>query len=158
MYMAKKRLYAVGIPLVLILLIMINLLKKDIWDVNAEQLVRSFDVISGDAEIQDMNEFIPFAWDSLYSFDPYSSTESIYEVIGYRWDLIYETVDEAMNQMVFMKDGKVVCYLYGYPDFNGVGFNFGAYEGNYIKLTPEHSLHFTTTINENGFRYFQYVQ
>lgn len=26
-----------------------------------------------------------------------------------------------MNQLVFMKDGKVVCYLYGYPENNSYG-------------------------------------
>lgn len=29
-----------------------------------------------------------------------------------------------MNQIVFLKDGKVVCYLYGYPENNGFGISF----------------------------------
>ena len=29
-----------------------------------------------------------------------------------------------MNQIVFVKDGKVVCYLYGYPENNKFGIFF----------------------------------
>ncbi|MFJ7755533.1 hypothetical protein ACQKGI_19190 [Peribacillus muralis] len=50
--------------------------------------------------------------------------EDIYETVGYKWDAISETVNEGMNQIVFLKDGKVVCYLYGYPENNGYGISF----------------------------------
>ena len=29
-----------------------------------------------------------------------------------------------MNQIIFLNDGKVVCYIYGYPDNNGYGISF----------------------------------
>jgi len=55
----------------------------------------------------------------------HTSKEAIYEVIGYKWDNISESVNEGMNQIVFVKDSKVVCYLYGYPEDINLGFDFG---------------------------------
>ncbi|WP_458413090.1 hypothetical protein ACNQFZ_20205 [Schinkia sp. CFF1] len=46
--------------------------------------------------------------------------------MGYKWDNISETVSEGMDQIVFIKDGKVVCYLYGYPENNGFGIYFSS--------------------------------
>lgn len=149
-----------GIVMIAIVAIVIvfNLFKKDVWDINAEKLIYSFNVISGDADIDDLNEFIPFEWEELYSFAPYTSTKTIYEVIGYKWDRINESVNEGMNQIVFVKDGKVVCYLYGYPENIKLGFDFGEYDGSYIKLTSKQKLSFTTTLSDNGVRYLKFIK
>lgn len=140
------------------ILIVFNSFRKDVWDINADKLIYSFNVISGDADIDDLNGFIPFEWDELYSFAPYSSTKAIYKVIGYKWDKISESVDEGMNQIVFVKDGKVVCYLYGYPENIKLGFDFGEYDGSYIKLTSNQKLSFATTLSDNGVRYFKLIK
>ena len=156
----NKFLWNVGILIItfVALVIVLNSFKKDIWDINADKFINSFSVISGDADIENLNEFIEFKWDELYSFAPYTSKKVIYEVIGYKWDNIKESVDEGMNQIVFVKDGKVVCYLYGYPENIMVAFDFGEYEGSYIKLTPNKKLSFTTTFSANGARYFKYIK
>lgn len=142
----------------IVILIVFNPFKKDIWDMNADELKNSFNVISGNADIEDLSQFTPFKWDTLYSFAPYTPKEEVYKIIGYRWDNLSETVNEGMNQIVFVKDGKVVCYLYGYPQNNKLGFNFGKYDGSYIKLTSEQKLSFRTTISENGIRYLNYIK
>src|SRR5690606_4531398 len=72
----------------------------------------------------DLREVTPFSWDRVYSFTPYSPREQIYETVGYKWDRIQETFSEGMNQLVCLQDGKVVCYVYGYPDTNGYGISF----------------------------------
>ena len=156
----NKILCNAGIVIITIAVIVIvfNPFKEDIWDINADKFINSFNVISGDADIEDLNAFIKFEWDELYSFAPYTSKKAIYEVIGYKWDNISESVNEGMNQIVFVKDGKVVCYLYGYPENIKVGFDFGEYEGSYIKLTPNQKLSFTTTFSDNGVRYFKYTK
>jgi hypothetical protein len=46
------------------------------------------------------------------------------QTVGYKWDNISETLSEGMNQIAFLKDGKVVCYLYGYPETNAFGIYF----------------------------------
>ena len=70
----------------------------------------------------------------MYSFDPYTSKDTIYQTVGYKWDTISETVNGGMNQLVFMKNKKVICYLYGYPANNGYGIFFNS-EGDDIS-TP----------------------
>jgi hypothetical protein len=150
---------SVGIIIIITILIIVNPFKKDVWDINAENFKYSFQPISGDSVIDDLSEWTPFEWDTLYSFKPYTTKEKIYETVGYKWNDISETVSEGMNQIVFIKNGKVVCYLYGYPKDNKLGFNFGKYEGSYIKLTSEQKLSFKTTISgENGVRYFDYIK
>jgi hypothetical protein len=156
----NKILTIVGIIVVITIAILIvaNPLKKDIWDTNADNFKNSFNIISGNAYIEDLSQFTPFKWDALYSFSPYTPKEEIYKIIGYKWDNISETVSEGMNQIVFAKDGKVVCYLYGYPENSKMSFDFGKYEGNYIKLTSKEKLFFRTTVSEKGIRYFNYIK
>lgn len=111
----KKKSVFMGIITVIIItiIIIVNPFKKDVWDNNADRLKNSFSTISRGAVIEDLSKFTPFEWDVLYSFTPYTSKEKIYETIGYKWDNISESVNEGMNQIVFVKDGAVVCYLYG---------------------------------------------
>ena len=136
--MKKKSFIVLTSVLVVILgLIMFKTLQSTpIWEKNAKQFNGSFNVISGNnATIDDLSSFTTFEWDTLYSFAPYTSNETVYQVVGYQWDKINSTVSEGMNQIVFLKDGKVVCYIDGYPDKYKVFFEFGQYNGNYFKLT-----------------------
>jgi hypothetical protein len=152
------RIVTVIIILAIGTLIIVNSSKKDLWDINADKFRDSFNIISGDTVIDDLSQWTPFEWDTLYSFAPYTTKEKIYEVIGYKWDNIIETVNEGMNQIVFVKDNEVVCYLYGYPENIKLGFDFGGYEGSYIKFTPDQKLSFTTTLSDNDVRYFKYIK
>lgn len=106
------------------LFIVYKLLARDIWDINARTLKES--VLSLDHKVESVNlkDLTPFGWDTVYSFDPYTSKEQIYETVGYKWDDISETLSEGMNQVVFMKDGKVVCHVFGYPENNRYGIFF----------------------------------
>lgn len=118
----KRRKRIVFIAIVCV--IMVLLFKKDIWDTNAKLLKNKIlsEVTAG--EQVKLSEFTPFEWDKVYAFSPYVSKETIYETIGYKWDRISETVSEGMNQIVFVKEGKVVCYIYGYPANNKFGISF----------------------------------
>lgn len=158
-----KRMFRIFLPagiiliLVIAVLLTVNPFKKDIWETNADKFVKSFNIISGNAVIDDLSQWTPFEWDTLYSFAPYTPKDKIYEVIGYKWDNITETVDEGMNQIVFMKDGEVICYLYGYPENIKISFDFGEYKDSYMKFTSEQKLTFDTVLSD-GIRYFYYVQ
>ena len=131
-----------------------NTSKKNIWDTNAENLINSLKVISGDTDIEDLSKITPFKWDTLYSFAPYTSIDEIYKIVGYKWANISDTVSEGMNQIVFTKNHKVVCYIYGYPEKVKVAFDFGKYSGSHIKFTSDEKLSFKTTVIKNGIRYF----
>ena len=155
---AILRILRIIIVVIIGTLITVNLFEKDRWDINAEIFVDSFNTISGNTVINDLSQWIPFEWDTFYSFAPYTSKEKIYEVIGYKWDNINETVVEGMIQIIFVKDNVVTCYLYGYPENIKLGFDFGEYEGSYIKFTPDQKLAFTVTLSDNGVRYFKYIK
>lgn len=119
----KLRKYAVvlSVLLVCVILLVINPFKEDVWDSNFKLLQNEISSRSGAEWKVNLSTFTPFEWDKVYSFAPYLSKEAIYETIGYKWDNISETVSEGMNQIVFVNDGKVVCYLYGYPENNKFG-------------------------------------
>jgi hypothetical protein len=158
--MKSKSLIIFGLVMVIIsaLIIFVILMPTPIWKVNAETFVDSFLVISGDtAMIDDLSGFTTFDWDTLVSFTPYTSEERIYEVVGYKWDNISSTVNEGMNQIVFLKDGKVVCYIEGYPDKYKVFFSFGQYNGDYIKLASSDKLSFQMIVTDNGYREFKFI-
>lgn len=131
--------------------------EKEIWDINAEKLKNSISSISVPVVIEDLSTVTPFEWDTLYSFEPYLPKENIYETVGYKWDSINETVSEGMTQIVFMKDNKVVCYVYGYPENVKFWFNFGQYKSS-IKLTSDQELSFEVTTFDNGIRSLKYIE
>jgi len=112
----KKTIVLLGIIGILFLIV-----KKDLWEKNEDLLKEEIVSIPQSVETINLKEVTPFEWDKVYSFSPYTPKDTIYETVGYKWDRIQETVNEDMNQIVFMKDGKVVCYIYGYPANIGYG-------------------------------------
>ena len=122
--MKNKKILAIVAVGIVFVFVLVNLLKKDLWDVNADLLKEEVLSIEKSVETVNLTDITPFEWDIVYSFNPYTTKDTIYETVGYKWDNISETVNEGMNQIVFLKDGKVVCYLYGYPQNNGYGIYF----------------------------------
>ncbi|PJN90725.1 hypothetical protein CVN76_09145 [Bacillus sp. mrc49] len=120
---SKKTVVIIVFGIICIAIVM-NLLKKELWDVNEELLKEEVLSIGNSVETINLLDVTPFDWDVVYSFRPYTPKDDIYETVGYKWDTISETVNEGMNQIVFLNDGKVVCYLYGYPENNGYGISF----------------------------------
>lgn len=121
--MKPKKLIVATIA-ILSVVVLVSFLKKDLWDVNEALLKEAILSIDGTVETVKLSDVTPFDWDTVYSFDPYTTKDTIYETVGYKWDRISETVNEGMNQIVFLNEGKVVCYLYGYPENNGYGIFF----------------------------------
>nr|WP_304216625.1 hypothetical protein [Fredinandcohnia onubensis] len=116
--------YKKTIVLLGIIVILLVLFKKDLWERNEDLLQQEVESIQQSVETINLEEITPFEWDKVYSFSPYTPKDTIYETVGYKWDRIQETVNEGMNQIVFLKDGKVVCYVYGYPSNVGYGISF----------------------------------
>ena len=159
--MKKKPFMFVGLAAVVLITTFLYraLQPEPVWKENAQRFGSSFNMISGDtAVIDDLSGFTNFEWDTLYSFSPYTPEETIYEVVGYRWTRVMATVSEGMNQIVFLKDGKVVCYIDGHPDKYKVSFSFGAYQGSHIKMTSSDRLAFNMTHSDRGNRHFTYVK
>lgn len=134
----------------------------DVWAKNADKLNKNLckiEVKKGESiPVDDLREYIPFEWDTLYTFKPSVSIEKIYNVIGNRWNKITKATNEGMNQLVFLKDGEVVCYVYGYPRARKVFFDFGEYEGDYFTLTNDNVIKMDLNMNKKGIRTFKYVK
>ncbi|WP_431027003.1 hypothetical protein [Lysinibacillus sp. LZ02] len=130
--MNSKKTVVIVVIILLFIAVSISLIKKDIWEVNAELLKDEVLSIEQSVETVNLTDITPFEWDVAYSFDPYTTKDTIYETVGYKWGNISETVNEGMNQIVFMRDGKVVCYLYGYPENNGYSIYFTGENGTEV--------------------------
>lgn len=78
------------------------------------------------AEVEDgevtLNEIIPFAWDSVYSFGPYTTQEQMEEIMGISARRLEESPSEGMVQLVFVKNGHMVCNVCGYISREGYAF------------------------------------
>ena len=56
-----------------------------------------------------LEEAVPFAWDTVYSFDPYTSRAEMESVMHLKSASIREGVSEEQRSIVFTKGNKVVC-------------------------------------------------
>lgn len=123
--MTRRKIIIIAVA-ILLTVFLIKVFKKDVWDVNEKLLKQEVMNIGNSVKSVNLSDITPFEWDLVYSFDPYTSKDTIYRTVGYKWDSISETVNGGMNQLVFMKDKKVVCYVYGYPANNGYGIFFNS--------------------------------
>lgn len=71
-----------------------------------------------------LNAVVPFAWDAVYTFPPYTGKEDIEAAIGFRSNRICETVSEGMVQLVFVKGKRIAAMVCGYPDALGYDVDF----------------------------------
>lgn len=135
---SEKNVVIFAITALMLAAVVMGLAPKDLWDENEELLKEEVQLIESSTETINLLDITPFEWDVVHSFTPYTPVEDVYERVGYEWDdNISETVSEGMNQLVFMKDEKVVCYIYGYPENNGYGIELLA-----STLTSEDDLTF----------------
>lgn len=117
--MKKRTIFSLVIVVVLVLAVSVF---HPIVRWNNHKLQKA--VQSLEAGVVNWNEVVPFAWDAVYTFDPYTTTEQIEETIGFSSRSIQETVNEGMVQMLFVKDKRVVASVCGYPDSLGYAVSF----------------------------------
>lgn len=100
------------------------------------------------SEIVTLNEVVPFEWDTVYSFPPYTPKDEIEKVIGVKSNSIKETVNEGMVQLIFVKDKKVTASICSYAENLGYDINFDGsvtFDSN-TKFSVETSVDETTEI------------
>lgn len=71
-----------------------------------------------------LNAVVPFEWDAVYTFPPYTGKEEIEAAIGFRSSRIRETVNEGMVQLVFVRGKRLAAMVCGYPDELGYDVEF----------------------------------
>lgn len=62
-----------------------------------------------------LEDVVPFRWDVVYCFDPYTSQEEMESVMHLKSDVIQAGVSEEQRSFVFTKGDKVVCSMCGAP-------------------------------------------
>ena len=156
----KKIIMASLVIIILIVTLMLTRINSEIpiWEKNALEFSNALDTISGyQPVVTDLTDFTTFEWDQLYSFQPYFPKEKIAEIVGYMWTDINETVSEGMNQVVFLNEGEVVCYIYGYPDKYNVYFDFGYHREGYLLLNLRDKTKFIITVKED-INHFKFIE
>ena len=61
-----------------------------------------------DSDTVTLEELVPFAWDAVYTFEPYTSKESIRETIGFFSPDAPESWGEYTDYIVFTKGNRIV--------------------------------------------------
>lgn len=77
-----------------------------------------------ETDVVTLNEVVPFAWEEVYTFSPYTGREEIEEIIGFRDRGIEETVSEGMVQLIFVQGNEVTASVCGYPSALGYQVEF----------------------------------
>lgn len=91
-----------------------------------------------------LNEVIPFEWDAVYTFSPYTSEEEIEQIIGFKSrDIVANDVNEGMVHLIFTKGEKVQAAVLGYPSNLGYRIDF------FQKVTYDRKIPFTVTENKD---------
>jgi len=92
-----------------------------------------------------LNELAAFEWDIAYTFTPNTPKENIKKIIGVSSRDIKETYNESQTQLIFVKDGKIVCNIWGYGSNLGYWISFYYYDniGNYLAITPDDTVLFS---------------
>lgn len=71
-----------------------------------------------DAKQVTLDDIVPFDWDAVYTFPPYTAKSDIEHTLGIRSPFIHETVSEDMTQLIFTRGRSVIACITGYPGFN----------------------------------------
>lgn len=104
-----------------------------------------------------LEELVPFTWDAVYTFAPYTTREEMGKVIGKDSSDFVGTVDEGMAQLVFVRGAKVMASVCRYPTdlgwhvvLHGTPENIGE---NYVRIRNGQNIPFTVT-QEDGYLLF----
>ena len=104
-----------------------------------------------------LEELVPFTWDSVYTFTPYTTREEMGKVIGKDSSDFVGTVNEGMAQLVFVHGVKVVASVCRYPADLGWQVILGDApekpEQKYVRVQNGQNIPFAVT-QEDGYLLF----
>lgn len=100
-----------------------------------------FEISNIKSEIKEirLSDIVPFEYDKAYAFDVNTPMSKIYDTVGYKFRSIREKQKETEMQMVFMKNDKMVCYLFGNSDEFGISIKFdkSSYKDGIVELNKD---------------------
>ena len=84
------------------------------------RLHRAVSAVQGDTVT--LEELVPFAWDAVYTFAPYTTKEEIEAVVGFSSrELRPNWINEGMVHLIFTRKNHVAACILAYPQ--GLGWN-----------------------------------
>lgn len=121
----------------------ISLIGNPVVKYNNHRLKKAVTALEEGATVT-LNEVIPFEWDAVYTFSPYTSEEEIEQIIGFKSrDIVANDVNEGMVHLIFTKGEKVQAAVLGYPSNLGYRIDF------FQKVTYDRKIPFTVTENKD---------
>ncbi|MDR0287581.1 MAG: hypothetical protein LBI03_07765 [Clostridiales bacterium] len=100
-----------------------------------------------------LDDLVTFDWDYVYTFYPNMSKDEIENIIGFKSNEIKKTENENLDQLMFVKNNKVVCNIVGFPDKLKFEFDLGELENRYTKIDRTDQPVFTVNV-QDGIKYF----
>lgn len=86
--------------------------------------MKELSVMASGEEIK-LTDITPFEWETVYSFDPYTTKADMEKALGFESRHLKETTSEGMVQLVFVKTNEVVCSICGSRDNLGYSVDLG---------------------------------
>lgn len=96
-----------------------------------------------------LNDVIPFEWEEIYTFAPYTPEEEIEKIIGFKSIYIHTSISEGMANLIFIKNKKIVCNIYGNIESLGYSINFYDGKSSYNKIKFNENINFNVEKNNN---------
>ena len=120
----RKKIISFAVIIAFCLLLCYLVIGNPLVFLHNQELQQAVLLIDDDVKEITLNEVVPFAWDAVYTFSPYTSKEEIEAIIGFKSSSIRETVNEGMVQLLFVENDSVVASICGYPDNLGYSVSF----------------------------------
>lgn len=128
------------------------------WNSKANVTTRSLENKLIYAQTQgQVQDLFDFDYDEVYFFEPYQPKQSMESLIGFKCNILKETISEGMMNILFVKDNSPVAYLYGYP--STTGYHIDLPVGTYTKAQLD-AMHYTITehpIGDSSTYYMDYT-
>lgn len=101
-----------------------------------------------------LNDVVPFEWERVYTFKPYTTKEDMESIIGFKSQYISETINEGMVQLIFVNDKKIVSNVLNYVD--NLGYSIDFYDGIsvYNEILYKDNVKFNVKL-DNGILYLK---
>jgi len=118
----KKRILFAFFSIAVILIVGERMFGSPLVKYNNYHLKQNMQTIS-ESEVT-LNSVVPFEWDTVYTFPPYTSKAKIEKTIGFESNEIKETVNEGMVHLIFVKGNTVTGSICDYPKNLGYSIEF----------------------------------
>lgn len=143
----KQRFYIAAAALLAVIALVYSMVGSPVVLWHNHQLKTTLSALT-DTSIT-LEQAVPFSWDEVYSFAPYTSLEEIKQTIGTDSYNLTESTSEGMVQLVFLDEGAVAAAVCDDPANLDYDVVLTGWEGNAAHLSYGDNVSFNVT-REDG--------